>query len=204
MIRGIIFPTQDGVGSFSHSAGDPGQMRVQRPGVGEGQHEARSCGASGADGTEDAAPLVSHVAPGPGPCAASGSDAGESAVLADPRVRRENRPPDGFLARLTATSGGPSRNASPLSRGPSRNASPQRLAVHSATPHRNVWRSIPQRLAAVSRSIPSSTNAIASIRSTARASFVLLEAPRNCAADHSFRAIAIPAIPAASPHNRIE
>ena len=47
MIRGIIFPTQDGVGSFSHSAGDPGQMRVQRPGVGEGQHEARSCGASG-------------------------------------------------------------------------------------------------------------------------------------------------------------
>ena len=101
MIRGIIFPTQDGVGSFSHSAGDPGQMRVQRPGVGEGQHEARSCGAPGADGTEDAAPLVSRVAPGPGPCAASGPDAGQSAVLTDPRVRREIRPPHGFLARLT-------------------------------------------------------------------------------------------------------
>ncbi len=65
------------MGTFSHSAGDLGQMSVHRLGVGEGQHEARSCGASGADGTEDVAPLVPRVALGP--------DAGESALRADPR-----------------------------------------------------------------------------------------------------------------------
>ena len=90
------------MGTFSHGVGDLGQMSVHRVGVGEGQHEAHSCGASWTDGTEDVAPLVSRVALGPGPGAAFGPDAGEGALLANPRVRRENSPPDCFLVRLTA------------------------------------------------------------------------------------------------------
>ena len=102
MIRGIIFPTQDRMGPWGDGAGDLGEVGVHRVGVGEGQHEARRHGASWANRSEDVGPLVSRVALGPGSGAAFGPDAGEGALLANPRVRRENSPPDCFLVRLTA------------------------------------------------------------------------------------------------------
>ena len=101
MIRGIIFPTQDRMGRWGDGAGDLGEVGVHRVGVGEGQHEARRHGASWANRSEDVGPLVSRVALGLGSGAAFGPDAGEGALLANPRVRRENPPPDGFLVRLT-------------------------------------------------------------------------------------------------------
>ena len=45
--------------------------------------------------------MIAGVAGRAGSGAAPGPDAGQGALLADARVRRENNPPDGFLARLT-------------------------------------------------------------------------------------------------------
>jgi hypothetical protein len=75
---------EDGVGADGDGAGDLGEVEVHRLGVGEGQHEACGNGPSGADGSEDVGPLVAGVAPGAGPCAAPGPDAGERALRADP------------------------------------------------------------------------------------------------------------------------
>ena len=84
MIRGIIFPTQDGMSAGGDGSGDLGKVEVHRLGIGAGQHEARDDGTSGADSSEEITPLVAGVALGAGPCAALGPDAGECALLANP------------------------------------------------------------------------------------------------------------------------
>ena len=101
MIRGIIFPTQDGMGTGGDGARDLGEMGVHRLGVDGGQDQARSGTARGADGTEQIRPLIAGIARCARSAAALGPDARQRALLADPRVRRENSPPDCFLARLT-------------------------------------------------------------------------------------------------------
>ena len=82
-----------------HGPGDLGEVGVHRLGVGEGQHEACGDGTFGADSTEDVGPLVAGVALGAGPCAAPGPDAGDRALLADPRFILEP-----YFQRLTLRS----------------------------------------------------------------------------------------------------
>ena len=92
---------QDGVSARRHRACDFGEMGVHRVGVDERKDETSGCAAARADGAEDVGPLVSGVPWRTGTTAALRPDPGERALLADARVRRENSPPDCFLARLT-------------------------------------------------------------------------------------------------------
>ena len=120
MIRGIIFPTQDSVRARCYGQSNLGEMQVHRLGVGAGQDEVCGHAASGAGRAEEIGPFVAGVPYGAGPGPARSPDPGERALLADPCVRRENRPPDGFLARLTletrsrAACPSPLREALPL------------------------------------------------------------------------------------------
>jgi hypothetical protein len=101
MIRGIIFPTQDGMGARRYAAGDFGQMGIHGFGADGGQHEARCRTTRRADRAKRIRPLLAGIAGGTGPGATSGPKPGERAPLTNTRVHRENRPPDGFPARLT-------------------------------------------------------------------------------------------------------
>ena len=96
MIRGIISPTngRDGARDF-------GQVGRHRLGVDGGQDQACGHAAGRADRAKQIGPLIACVARRTGSGAAPGPDAGQGSLLADPGVRRENRPPDGFLVRLT-------------------------------------------------------------------------------------------------------
>ena len=84
MIRGIIFPTQDGMGSGCDAVGDFRQMSVHGRGVDEGKDQRRCEPARGADGPEDIGPLIAGIAGCPGSGAASGPDTGEGSLLPDP------------------------------------------------------------------------------------------------------------------------
>ena len=93
------------MGPFRDGAGDLGEVEVHRLGVGAGQHEACGDSTSGADSTEDVAPLVAGVALGAGSGAASGPDAGDCALLADARFILEP-----YFQRLTLRSLGDRRS----------------------------------------------------------------------------------------------
>ena len=56
MIRGIISPTQDGVGSTCDAAGDFRQMGIHRCGADDGQDQPRRNAAGRADGAEQVSP----------------------------------------------------------------------------------------------------------------------------------------------------
>ena len=101
MIRGIIFPTQDGVSARHHGACNLGEMGVHRGGVDERQHQTGGGAAARADRAKQIGPFVSGISWRTGSAAARRPDPGERALLAYSGVRRENRPPDGFLVRLT-------------------------------------------------------------------------------------------------------
>ena len=63
---------QDGIGTGGNSAGDPGQIGVQRLRVGAGQDKARRHRTCGADGAEQAGRGMTGIADRPGPgCLAS-------------------------------------------------------------------------------------------------------------------------------------
>ena len=64
-------------------AGDLGEVRVHRLGVGEGHDEAGGHAARRTGGAEDVGPVVAGVAHGAGAAAAARPDAGERALLAD-------------------------------------------------------------------------------------------------------------------------
>ena len=65
------------------------------------QHAGRADAACGTDRPEQTGGGVALIVWRPRPAAAPGPDTGQAALLADARVRRENSPPDCFLARLT-------------------------------------------------------------------------------------------------------
>ena len=52
MIRGIIFPTQDAMGSGCNAAGDFRQVGIHRCGADDGQDQPRRNAARGADGAK--------------------------------------------------------------------------------------------------------------------------------------------------------
>lgn len=93
MIRWIISPTNGGDGRR-----DLGEVRVHRRSVGEGQHQAGSDPAPGADRAEEIGPLAAGVARRPRPGAAPRPEAGERALLANPRVRHGPRTDGGTMA----------------------------------------------------------------------------------------------------------
>ena len=101
MIRGIIFPTQDGMGSGCDGARDFDEVGRHRLGVDGGQDQACGNASCRTDRAEDIRPLIARIAGCAGSGAAPGPDPGQCALLANARVCRENHPPDGFLARLT-------------------------------------------------------------------------------------------------------
>ena len=100
--------------------------------------------------------------------------------------------PGGILV-LTGANSATGLRSMPIRLLPTRKATRSRLPKHGQS--RSVRRSIPQVAAAVARSTPSTTSAIASIRRAARASFVRPAAARNSTAVSSPRVIAIPAMP---------
>jgi hypothetical protein len=65
------------------------------------QHEGGTDAARGADCAEEIGGDVALIVRCARAAAAFGPDIGQAALLADARVRRENSPPDCFLARLT-------------------------------------------------------------------------------------------------------
>ena len=89
---------QDGIGTGGNSAGDFGQIGVQRLRVGAGQDKARRHRACGADRPGQAGRGMTGIADRPGPGAPPGPDAGERAVLADPCVRPGPRTDGGTMA----------------------------------------------------------------------------------------------------------
>ena len=89
------------MGTGCDTAGDLGQVGVHRRSVDEGQDHPCRGAARRADRTKDIRPLIAGVAHRAGSGAAPGPDAGEGSLLTHARVRRENSPPDCFLARLT-------------------------------------------------------------------------------------------------------
>ena len=89
---------QDGIGTGGNSAGDPGQIGVQRLRVGAGQDEARRHRTCGADRPGQAGRDMTGIADRPGPGASPRPDAGERALLADPCVRHGPRTDGGTMA----------------------------------------------------------------------------------------------------------
>ena len=76
------------------------EMGGHRFGVRMRHDERRAGGALWADGTEKVGPGVATVFRCPRAGAFAGPEAREGSLLTDPCVRRENGPPDRFLARL--------------------------------------------------------------------------------------------------------
>ena len=91
MIPGIIFPTQDGMGTGGDAAGDFREVGVHRLGV-DGRQDQPCRGATcGAEGPEDLGPMVVGIAGWAGSGAAPGPEVGELALLANARVRHGPR-----------------------------------------------------------------------------------------------------------------
>ncbi len=77
----------NGVRAPGDGPGDPGEVGVHRRGIGVGHDQRGGGSAFGANGAEDASPGVAGIARRARAGAAPGPDAGEGALLADPRVR---------------------------------------------------------------------------------------------------------------------
>jgi hypothetical protein len=76
----------DGMGAGGDGRRDLGEVGVHRRSVGEGQHRAGSDPAVRADRAEEIGPLVAGVAGRPRSGAAPRPEAGERALLANPRL----------------------------------------------------------------------------------------------------------------------
>ena len=90
-----------GMCAGSDPRADLRQMQVHRRNVDVWQHKGGTDATSGANRTEQIGGDVALIVRCARAAAALGPDIGQAALLADARVRRENSPPDCFLARLT-------------------------------------------------------------------------------------------------------
>ena len=87
--------------SGSNVAGYLGQVGTHRRRVDDRRDQPCRSATRRADRAKEVRPLIAGVAGCAGPAATPGPDAGEGSLLTHPGVRRENSPPDCFLARLT-------------------------------------------------------------------------------------------------------